>query len=212
MNDTEDAAGLNFVELTADVVAAYVANNAVHKADLPALIASVHVSLVGLGRPATPAQSERPVPPVSIKKSIGDDYIISMEDGRRYKSLKRHLSGRGLTPEQYREKWGLPYDASVPNSRSRWVSAGSLAGLPLRKRGRRAAAGPLKAGRSRRPSAPPATSYTCWLTGRASPRKPERAQRNHRARPRALDAAGATHPRSEDRDSRGRRPARPVQW
>ncbi|MDB5557976.1 MAG: transcriptional regulator, MucR family [Enterovirga sp.] len=110
MNDTEDAAGLNFVELTADVVAAYVANNAVHKADLPALIASVHVSLVGLGRPATPAQSERPVPPVSIKKSIGDDYIISMEDGRRYKSLKRHLSGRGLTPEQYREKWGLPYD------------------------------------------------------------------------------------------------------
>ena len=110
MNNTEDAAELNFVELTADVVAAYVAHNAVQKADIPALIATVHGSLVGLSRPAAPVQLERPVPPVSIKKSIGDDYIVSMEDGRRYKSLKRHLSGRGLTPEQYREKWGLPYD------------------------------------------------------------------------------------------------------
>ena len=110
MNNTESGAELNYVELTADVVAAYVAHNAVQKADIAALIASVHASLVGLGSSAAPVQAERPVPPVSVKKSLGDDYIVSMEDGRRYKSLKRHLSGRGLTPEQYREKWGLPYD------------------------------------------------------------------------------------------------------
>ena len=110
MSNTEAASELNFVELTAEVVAAYVTHNAVQKSDIPALIASVHASLIGLNRPAAPSPAERPVPPVSIKKSLGDDYIISMEDGRRYKSLKRHLSGRGLTPEQYREKWGLPID------------------------------------------------------------------------------------------------------
>jgi predicted transcriptional regulator len=110
MSNIEGGAELNYVELTADVVAAYVANNAVQKTDIAALIATVHSSLVGLSQPAQPQQAERPVPPVSVKKSIGDDFIISMEDGRRYKSLKRHLSGRGLTPEQYREKWGLPID------------------------------------------------------------------------------------------------------
>lgn len=110
MSNIEAADGLNYVELTAEVVAAYVAHNAVQKNDIGALIASVHASLVGLSSPAVPAQAEKPTPPIAIKKSIGDDYIISMEDGRRYKSLKRHLSGRGLTPEQYREKWGLPID------------------------------------------------------------------------------------------------------
>ena len=110
MNNTETLGTLDYVELTAEVVAAYVAHNAVQKADIPALIASVHASLAGLGSSAAPVQAERPVPPVSIKKSVGDDYIISMEDGRRYKSLKRHLSGRGLSPAEYREKWGLPYD------------------------------------------------------------------------------------------------------
>jgi predicted transcriptional regulator len=110
MTNFEPASELNYVELTADLVAAYVANNSVQKTDIAALIATVHASLVGLSQPTAPPQAERPVAPVSIKKSIGDDFIISMEDGRRYKSLKRHLSGRGLTPEQYREKWGLPID------------------------------------------------------------------------------------------------------
>jgi predicted transcriptional regulator len=66
--------------------------------------------LKALSAPKPAPEAERPVPAVPIKKSISHDYIISLEDGRRYKSLKRHLSGRGLTPEQYREKWGLPVD------------------------------------------------------------------------------------------------------
>jgi predicted transcriptional regulator len=96
-------------QLTAELVASYVSNNSVHVNDLPNLISSVHAALSGLGQPKAP-EPEKLNPPVSIRKSIGDDYVISMEDGRRYKSLKRHLSGRGLTPQQYRQKWGLPPD------------------------------------------------------------------------------------------------------
>lgn len=106
----------NLIELTAEVVAAFVMHNSVQKADIPDLIASVHSSLQQLGHPK-PAEPARPTPAVPIKKSVSPDYIISLEDGRRYKSLKRHLSGRGLTPERYREKWGLSpdYPMVAPN-------------------------------------------------------------------------------------------------
>ncbi len=95
--------------LTAEIVASYVANNTVHVSDLPNVISSVHAALTNLGQPKA-SEPEKLTPPVSIRKSIGDDFLISMEDGRRYKSLKRHLAGRGLTPQQYRHKWGLPSD------------------------------------------------------------------------------------------------------
>jgi predicted transcriptional regulator len=100
----------NYVELTAEVVSAYVMHNAVQKTDLAGIISSVHASLLALSQVKPAPEAERPTPAVPIKKSIGQDYLISLEDGRRYKSLKRHLSGRGLTPEKYREKWGLPSD------------------------------------------------------------------------------------------------------
>lgn len=109
MSNAERPASPEFVDLTAGLVAAYVANNAVTLADLPGLIARVHGALAGLGTESAPAP-EKPTPPVSIRKSVTPDYLISLEDGQRYKSLKRHLSGRGLTPEQYRTKWGLPPD------------------------------------------------------------------------------------------------------
>ncbi|NNM72927.1 MucR family transcriptional regulator [Enterovirga aerilata] len=110
MNEQEQTISPEYTELTADIVAAFVANNAVTIADLPKLIASVHGALTDLGTRRPEAPAEKPVPPVSIKKSITPDYLISLEDGRQYKSLKRHLAGRGLTPEQYRRKWGLPPD------------------------------------------------------------------------------------------------------
>ncbi len=110
MTSQEQTSRSEFIELTTEIVSAFVANNAVSIGDLPRVIDSVHGALVSLSAPKAEPAAERPVPPVSIKKSITADYLISLEDGRQYKSLKRHLSGRGLTPEQYRTKWGLPAD------------------------------------------------------------------------------------------------------
>ncbi|WP_018263358.1 MucR family transcriptional regulator, partial [Methylobacterium sp. WSM2598] len=103
------AGNVTSTDTAAVIVAAYVSNNSVPLGELPALIQSVHAALEGLGKPTEP-EPVRLVPPVPIKKTITPDAIISLEDGKPYKSLKRHLSGRGLTPEQYREKWGLPPD------------------------------------------------------------------------------------------------------
>ena len=105
----DEKTNLDLGALTADIVSAYVANNSVPQSELPTVIASVHAALQNLGAPKA-AEVERPEPPVPIKKSITPDYLISLEDGRGYKSLKRHLTGRGLTPDQYRQKWGLPSD------------------------------------------------------------------------------------------------------
>ncbi len=100
----------NYIELAADIVSAFVSNNSIPATDLPALISSVHSALQNVGNPAQTQPTEKPTPAVPVKKSITPDAIISLEDGKPYKSLKRHLTGRGLTPAQYREKWGLPRD------------------------------------------------------------------------------------------------------
>ncbi|MGA0594587.1 MucR family transcriptional regulator [Enterovirga sp. CN4-39] len=105
--DQTSANDLQF--FTAELVASYVAKNPVHISDLPNLISTVHAALSNLGQPKA-AEPEKLTPPVSIKKSVTPDYLISMEDGRRYKALKRHLAGKGLTPAEYRHKWGLPSD------------------------------------------------------------------------------------------------------
>ncbi len=112
MSDQQSSGGAqpNHTELTADIVSAYVSKNSVRPADLPELIGSVYTALRNVAGPAMKQQEPKPTPPVNPKKSVTPDYLISLEDGRRYKSLKRHLRGRGLTPEQYREKWGLAFD------------------------------------------------------------------------------------------------------
>ncbi|MER9850050.1 MucR family transcriptional regulator [Mesorhizobium sp. M0106] len=110
---TEEAAKNidTLIELTADVVSAYVSNNPVPVGDLPALIGQVHAALKGTAAGVT---AQRPValtPAVPIRKSVTPDYIISLEDGKKFKSLKRHLSTHhGLTPDEYRAKWGLSAD------------------------------------------------------------------------------------------------------
>ena len=101
------------VELTADIVAAYVSKNNVQRSDLPSLIADVHKALsdavsLASGEPAKPEQPQ--LTSQQIKRSITPDHLVSFEDGKRYKTLRRHLSVRGLTPQAYREKWGLPVD------------------------------------------------------------------------------------------------------
>ena len=101
----------SLVDLTVDIVSAYVANNQVATASLADLIRAVHGSLTGLNNPRPVEADTPPKPAVPIKKSITDDYLICLEDGGKYKSLKRHLNSKyGLTPEEYRRKWGLPAD------------------------------------------------------------------------------------------------------
>lgn len=96
--------------LTADIVASHVANNNVSVSDVPALIFNIHTSLAGLGG-AAPAPDAELKPAVSIRASVKPDYIICLEDGKKAKTLKRHLRvAHGLTPDQYRAKWGLPRD------------------------------------------------------------------------------------------------------
>ena len=108
MSDLDPAA---LAEMTSELVAAYVAQNHLQPSELPSLISSVHAALGGLGKPDEPAVSAEPLKPaVPVKKSITDDYIISLEDGRKFKSMKRYLSGLGMTPDEYRGKWGLPHD------------------------------------------------------------------------------------------------------
>jgi predicted transcriptional regulator len=151
MDNEMTAADQNAVGLTADVVAAFVSNNSISATDLPGLIASIHTAIVGLSAPAPEPEAEKPVPAVPIKKSVTPDYIISLEDGRQYKSLKRHLTGRGLTPADYRAKWGLPRDypmvaANYAARRSEMAKAIGLGRKPAepvvqaKPRGRRKAA------------------------------------------------------------------------
>lgn len=119
MNETETP--VDYVVLTADIVAAYVSNNPVPAAELGHLIGSIHGALiqVGTGRIAPQAAAPEPLQPaVPIKKSIQPDYLVCLEDGRTFKSLKRHLRAKyNLSPEQYRAKWGLApdYPMVAPN-------------------------------------------------------------------------------------------------
>lgn len=108
-NDTE--ASMFLIEQAAMIVASYVAKNPVSPTDLPKLIGDVHTALVGLGKPAAELFPEQaPTPAVSIRKSVTPDYLVCLDDGMKLKSLRRHLSKLGMTPEQYRAKWGLPAD------------------------------------------------------------------------------------------------------
>ncbi|WP_246154069.1 MucR family transcriptional regulator [Methylobacterium oryzihabitans] len=98
------------IDLTSDIVSAYVSKNNIPLADLPSLIASVHASLSALGQPAAQAVEDHRVTPAQIRKSVTPDHLISFIDGRSYKSLKRHLTSHGTNPEEYRRKFGLGHD------------------------------------------------------------------------------------------------------
>ena len=112
-----DAEENDRIEYTVEVVSAYVSNNSVSTEDFPQLINRVYATLTGLGI-AEPAKPETPKPVVPISKSVTPDYIICLEDGKRLKMLKRHLkTAYNMTPEEYRERWGLPgtYPMVAPN-------------------------------------------------------------------------------------------------
>src|SRR3982074_1255633 len=103
-----DAAGKSFIDLTANIVSAYLSNNPTPASEIPNLISQIHSALlrVSAGRLELPSK-----PAVPVKKSMPPDYLVCLEDGKRFKSLKRHLRTQyKMTPEQYRDKWGLPAD------------------------------------------------------------------------------------------------------
>jgi predicted transcriptional regulator len=107
-----DTAANNLIELAADIVSAYVSNNTVSANDLTVLIGDVYAALQRTSSGVVAEPMPEPLKPaVPIKKSVTPDYIVCLEDGKKFKSLKRHLRTQyNVTPEEYREKWGLPAD------------------------------------------------------------------------------------------------------
>ncbi|MBK3402661.1 MucR family transcriptional regulator [Methylorubrum populi] len=112
MSEETQGRSPNFVELAVEIASAYVANNSLPAAELPALIGSVHTALHNLakGAPLAAEDEVQKTTPAQIRKSITPDALISFIDGRSYKTLKRHLTGHGLNPDSYRQRFGLPSD------------------------------------------------------------------------------------------------------
>jgi predicted transcriptional regulator len=121
------------LQMTVNIVSAYTANNHLAKSDLPDFIAAVHSSVESLGKGTEPvALPEAPsTPAVSIRKSVTPEYLICLEDGKRFKSLRRHLAVHGMTPDQYRAKWKLPpdYPMVAPNYAARRSVLAKMSGL-----------------------------------------------------------------------------------
>jgi predicted transcriptional regulator len=144
MTEREALPAALFTEMTADIVSAYVANNPVPAANLAELIATVHAAVAGLSQPVAPTSAQQ-TPAVNPKRSVFPDYIISLEDGRKFKSMKRHLGLLGMTPNEYRAKWGLPPDYPIvaPNYAAARSELAKKSGLGRKK-------GPPKAKATRR--------------------------------------------------------------
>jgi predicted transcriptional regulator len=101
----------DLISLTSEIICAYVGNNSVNASELPGIIAEVHDALSRASQRTGPVEREELKPAVALKKSVTPDYIVCLEDGKKFKSLKRHLRTHyNLSPEEYREKWGLPHD------------------------------------------------------------------------------------------------------
>lgn len=129
-----------YIELTAQIVSAYVGNNAVPSAEIAALISQVYGALKRLSGGPTAAADEAPKPAVPVKRSLAADYIVCLEDGKKFKSLRRHLRTQyNMTPEQYREKWGLPadYPMVAPNYAATRSQLAKQMGLGQQRRRRK---------------------------------------------------------------------------
>ena len=140
---SDNLASPNYIELAADIVSAYVSNNSVPSGDLPSLINDVHLALVKVAGTGNEAPAEAPKPAIPVKKSITPDYIVCLEDGKKFKSLKRHLRTQyNMTPEQYRERWALPadYPMVAPNYAKARSQLAKQMGLGQQRRKRRARA------------------------------------------------------------------------
>jgi predicted transcriptional regulator len=139
MNEPSAKSADMLIELTADVVAAYVSNNPVPVSELPNLIADIHAALGRVGGTSEQAPVDKQKPAVNPKRSVHDDYIVCLEDGKKFKSLKRHLMTHyNLTPDQYREKWNLDsgYPMVAPNYAAARSQLAKKMGLGRKSKGR----------------------------------------------------------------------------
>ena len=190
-----DASQEGLAALTADVVSAYVSNNSVPMGELATLIADVNAALVSVNAPAQVSQPEALTPAVPVKKSVTPDFIICLDDGKKFKSLKRHLrTAYGMTPQEYRQKWGLPsdYPMVAPNySKSRSALA-QAAGL----------------GQIRRKSAPPESASVIEAAS-GSGRKSKKAAVTE-VSPAGSDSAPASSAEPKARRSRKAGPETPA--
>jgi len=134
---SEDSNKQELMMYTTEIVSSFVANNEVNSGDLPALIQNVYKTMSQINDSAAGAFADRPQPAVPIKKSIQPDFIVCLEDGKKLKMLKRHLkTAYGMTPDDYRERWGLPadYPMVAPNYAKRRSALAKDIGLGTRPR------------------------------------------------------------------------------
>jgi predicted transcriptional regulator len=132
----DQAAKTDLVSLTAGIISAYVSNNSVATSELAGIIADVHEALSRVSQRTGSSEREELKPAVALKKSVTPEYIVCLEDGKKFKSLKRHLRTHyNLSPEEYREKWGLPHDYPMvaPNYAAARSNLAKQMGLGTRK-------------------------------------------------------------------------------
>jgi predicted transcriptional regulator len=130
----------SYLQLTANIVSAYLSNNTVPSGEIPSLINQVYSALMRVSGSQPAASAEPQKPAVPVKRSITAEYIVCLEDGKKFKSLKRHLRTQyEMTPEKYREKWGLPpdYPMVAPNYAAARSQLAKKMGLGQQRRGRR---------------------------------------------------------------------------
>ena len=136
----ENSGDSSYIELTAQIVSAYVGNNSVPSAEIANLIGQVHAALKRVSGGQLAAAAEPAKPAVPVKRSISSDFIVCLEDGKKFKSLRRHLRTQySMTPEQYREKWGLPpdYPMVAPNYAAARSQLAKQMGLGQQRRRRK---------------------------------------------------------------------------
>ena len=144
--------GDGIVSLSAEIVSAYVSKNPVPISELPSLIESVYRSFAALSTEQMPAPAEAQKPAVPVKKSVTDDFIICLEDGKKFKTLKRHLLNKyGLSPDAYREKWGLPtnYPMVAPDYAAKRSNLAKSMGLGRKPKETATPPAPVKRGRKK---------------------------------------------------------------
>ena len=137
---SDSAGDGTYIQLTAHIVSAYVSNNTVPSGEIPGLIGQVYSALMRVSGGQAVATAEPLKPAVSVKRSITPEYLVCLEDGKKFKSLKRHLRTQyDMTPEKYREKWGLPsdYPMVAPNYAAARSQLAKQMGLGQQRRGRR---------------------------------------------------------------------------